>query len=290
MRRLLLTILILVSFALMTSARPNWGSITDGWRTYHIEGSPDDNRWTFISYGSGDECSYYISLEGSDDKYVIRDVESEYPSLVLPKPYTAGDTVIYHPELGAFFFNAKGRLYASMRPENSQEDNIRQIDTMRIVAGYYTSGDEDQALCFRLNHDRQPVFQLDYGEEEPLSFEPDVVAGGRVYMHIVTPKRRWLLSFTEKGLDVYQAKALPNKKGYQPGKLFRRTRFDENLSSDNGYRFDYNMPIPFVDITDHYFTTGMIAALQAELEPVKDQSPYSFYYRLYGLWTRGRKG
>ena len=183
-----------------------------------------------------------------------------------------------------FFFDEKGKLYASMKPfrvygENPAEE-VRRQDSLRLIGGCYESVGGRQ-LRFHLDYDGNPVLSVDEGDEEPIRFMKDVVVGERTLMHIRTPKRRWLLELTGEGMNVYSAVWNKTKHAYVRGNLLRRAKYTRPMEGDFRYRYDQD-GLPLADIMMRYCPKEMFVHLRDELEPVKTDGWLVGYYDLYG--------
>ena len=276
--KLLSAILSLV-MVLPAMARPNWEDLTDGRHIYVVWKLEE----TYMALHTMQGEEHYVFMDRvSDSKFVIAD---GYPEgSPLPETYHVGDSVWRLQDQSLLFFDAKGRLYASMKPFRSWAEDraadVRRQDSLRLIAGCYESTGNRQ-LMFRCDDEGNPVLSVDGREEERVSFMSDVMVGKTTLMHIHTPKRRWLLELTGEGMNVYSAVWNKTKRCYVRGGLLRRAKYIRSLN-DSPYRFSYERAgLPLADILMRYCPKEMFVRLRDEVENQEKNHWIGDYYYLY---------
>ncbi|MBQ8467783.1 MAG: hypothetical protein IJ546_08845 [Prevotella sp.] len=283
MKRLLLWIPVLLMTMSMT-ARPNWPDMTDGTFIFATEGGQYDKNITLHSYGDGKD--YYLFMTTTEEHSSWRTI-SDPSTLEMPPGYHVGDSVYYDGEI-MLFFNAKGQFYSSMQPTRCDKAEEELTNSrMALLLGYY-EWSKGHYLSFTLDNDRKPQLRLsdDFKDqpEEKIEFGPDVKGpDGTMMLNVVTPKRRWLVQLTTKGINIY--KAVKSRQGgsvqWKRGALMMRARVDNGYHLAP-YRVSYFEDRPLLHVLSRHCSTAMLDYLLSQFDPEK-KDEYQQYRALLQL-------
>ena len=275
--------------AVCMSARPNWPDMTDGRFVFATEGGQRDKTVTLSSYGN--DKDYFLFLNAVDGKPDWRIIEDP-STLEMPPGYQVGDSVYYDGEI-MLFFNARGEFYSSMQPARDKaEEELTNTQTALLLGSYEWS--KGHYLSFTFDNDRHPQLRLSDDvknqPEEKIEFGPEVKApDGTMLLHVVTPKRRWLIQLTTKGLDIY--KAVKVSRGgtvqWKRGALQMRARLDYPCHTEP-YRISYFEDRPLLYVLARHCNTAMLDFLLSEFDSEK-KDMYQQYRMLLQLIREHRE-
>ncbi|MBR1788020.1 MAG: hypothetical protein IJ762_02355 [Bacteroidaceae bacterium] len=270
----LVTLMLVFAVSLPALAIPNFGAWTDGRLRYEVRGSISNclSFYTFDKDTDG-RARYFALTSFSERAYTVDSLKEDF--FAMPFTMQPSDTARWG-QTTLFLFDRCGRPYASLKrcESYSEPELLRRQDSLAIVSGTYQFAGNRQ-MVFTLNEERIPVLQPSAGmAEEPVTFCPDVVHNGRPLMHILTPKRRWLIEVTATGLNVYAALWSKSRGQYVRGTLQRRAKLLEGRTRPYG---DYQWGFPFVDLVVRYYTPAVCRRLLREMEPWRGREDFELY-------------
>ena len=271
------TIMLVAAISLSAMAIPNFGTWTDGRLRYEVRGHLS-SQLSFYTFDKDiDGFAHYFALTSfSERAYVVDSLKDDY--FTMPFTMQPGDTARWG-ESALFLFDHSGRPYASLKRCDSYAELglLRRQDSLAIVCGTYRFAGNRQ-MAFALNDERIPVLQPGAGmAEETVTFCPDVVHNGRPLMHILTPKRRWLIEVTATGLNIYAAVWSKSQGQYVRGTLQRRAKLLEGRARPYD---DCLWGFPFVDLIVRYYTPSVCRQLLREMEPLRGRADFPLYYEV----------